>query len=108
MHHFMCLTFSRWPVQWLRLIRPETRGRPTALFERTRNGSVLISCSSEAERLGLYPGQPLADARALAPDVIVEEFALDACQKALEEWCLWCGKFSPLAGVETPRGEPPY
>jgi protein ImuB len=67
----------------------------------TQNQRPSISvCGSKAERLGLYPGQPLAEARALLPKgaFLPADFAADRsalCQLAIDSQ-----RFSPLVGLE--------
>ena len=100
MRRFFCLHFPNWPIQWLRQVHLETQGIAVALFERLAHGPALAQCSHEARNLGVHPGMSVADARALAPGLVLQESDAVVDRKALEDLCLWAGRFSPLAGVE--------
>lgn len=100
MRRYLCLHLPHWPMQWLERICPETRALPAALFERTRHGPSLAACSREARQLGVRAGMPAADARALAPALLLHEWDRAASRQLLEQLCVWAGRFSPLAGLE--------
>ena len=83
MRRYLALFFP--PIQRLRRLLPETQGQPIALFERSHRGSILRICSGEANTLGVRSGMSVADARALAPQLLLHELKLAECQTALEE-----------------------
>ena len=102
MRRYFAIFFPRWPIQYLRRLCPETQNQPTALFERSNRGSFLRVCSREANALGVRSGMSVADAKALAPQLLLHELNLPECQAALQELCLWATRFSPLTAVESP------
>lgn len=53
---------------------------------------------------GLLPGLPLADARALVPELVTGECDPSGDQKALTQLCDWCSRFSPWAAPDGPDG----
>lgn len=57
-----------------------------------------------AQRLGLYKGQPLANARAMVPALAIRpaEDAKDAA--LLEQIADWCDRFSPFVAAHAPDG----
>jgi len=61
---------------------------------------VVTVCSSNAERLGLYIGQPLAEAKALRTKAVFLPADADADRGALCQLALDCQRFSPLVGLE--------
>jgi protein ImuB len=96
----MCVWFPRWPLQRLRNARPELKRCEIGLFASEKERPTITELSPNAERLGLYIGQPLAEARALLPKAmfIPADFAADRdalCQLAVD-----CQRFSPLVGLE--------
>ena len=101
MRRFLCIHFPNWPIQRLLQIHPENRGCAVALFERQAHGPALTQCSYEARELGVHPGMSATDARALMPELLIHEANPVAARQALEEVCLWAGRFSPIAGVES-------
>jgi protein ImuB len=56
---------------------------------------------------GLRPGMGLADARAVLPDLQVEQSAIKADEKALDSLARWCGRYTPWTVVD-PHGANPF
>jgi len=72
--------------------------RPLALVARQRGREIVFAVDAAAAALGLQPGLPLADARAICPALraVPQDGAGDAA--ALRELALWCaGRYSPWA-----------
>jgi protein ImuB len=57
-------------------------------------------CSSKAERSGLHSGQPLAEAKTLAPKAVFLPADDNADRSALCQLAIDCQRFSPLVGLE--------
>src|SRR5262249_17890227 len=57
-------------------------------------------CSSKLEGLGLYAGQPLAEAKALLPNATFLPVDLAGDHISLAKLALECQRFSPLVGLE--------
>ncbi len=101
MKRYLALFFPRWPIQHLRRLHPDTQKQPVALFERSQYGSHLRVCSGEANTLGVRSGMSVAEAKAVAPQLLLYEQNVAECRTALEELCLWTTRFSPLAALES-------
>jgi len=108
LRRYLVLFFPRWPIQHLRRRLPETQRQPVALFERSQRGSHLRICSGEANTLGIRSGMSVAEAKALAPQLLLHELNLSECQAALKELCLWATRFSPLAALECAGPHAPF
>jgi protein ImuB len=70
-----------------------------------RNNALQITALDDAAAgFGLEPGLPLANARAICPDLQVfdADDAADAC--ALNAIADWCDKFTPLVALDPPHG----
>jgi protein ImuB len=100
MPRVLCVWFPKWPIQRLRIARPELSRSELVLFAGQQQRPVITVCSARAERSGLHIGQPLAEAKAQLPkaaflpaDVAADRDAL--CQLAIEFQC-----FTPLVGLE--------
>ncbi|PZR18134.1 MAG: hypothetical protein DI532_02255 [Azospirillum brasilense] len=93
---FLALHLPRLPTD---LLRTE---EPVALWGQRGPRRLVTAISAAAEALGLYPGQPLADARALHPDLRLEPESPGAASAMLERLALWALRFTPLAAVEEP------
>jgi protein ImuB len=99
---YLALFFPRWPIQLLRRMVPGTQNHPAALFERSNCGAILQVCSAEANTLGVHSGMSVADAKALAPQLLLHELNLPECLNALQELCLYLTRFTPLTSIESP------
>ncbi len=84
-----------WPSERLARHRPEARSRPFVTVAE-RNGRLIIDAANpRATRAGLTPGMPLADGRAIVPDVIVRPADPAADALALERLARWADRFTP-------------
>jgi protein ImuB len=64
----------------------------------------LAAVTLAAAAAGLFPGQTLADARALEPDVIVHDHDPEGDAAALDALADWCGRYTPwtaASGLES-------
>ena len=69
------------------------------------NNALHISALDEAAaRLGLAVGVPLANARAICPDITVEDADDRADRTMLIGIADWCDRFTPLVGLAPPQG----
>ena len=57
-----------------------------------------------AQSLGLRPGMPLADARAMYPALAVAEDDAEADRRLIEAVADWCDRYTPLVGLDAPDG----
>lgn len=70
----------------------------------SRHGQRVTAASPAAERAGIAPDMPLADARALCPALAVAPADPDGDAAALRRLALWCGRWSPWTTVDAPDG----
>ena len=78
--------------------------RPFVLTADCRGRRLLTAVDAAAEAVGLSSGMALADARALAPDVMVEPDDLVATEALLSRLADWCGRYTPWTAVEGQDG----
>ena len=64
----------------------------------------LTALNGAAERAGLRPGQALADARAMRPDLVVEAADDQADHDLLHAVADWCDRYTPLVALDPPDG----
>ena len=64
----------------------------------------LTALNDAAARLGLKPGMPLADVRAMHPRIAVIEADAEADQCLLETIADWADRYTPLIGLDPPDG----
>src|SRR5438094_9577366 len=68
-----CVLIPRFPLAVELLARPSLRGRPVVLGGAAQQREVVLECSPEAAREGVYRGMPLREARAYCRDAVVIE-----------------------------------
>jgi len=73
---------------------------PLAVFARLGAAFRLEAVDAAAAARGLAPGQPLADARARVPDLVLVERDPDGERETLEAIADWCDRFTPLVGLD--------
>lgn len=64
----------------------------------------LSAVNDPAARLGLKPGMPLADVRAMYPRIVVVQADAEADRRLLEAVADWTDRYTPLVGVDPPDG----
>jgi protein ImuB len=77
---------------------------PVVLVAKLGGALKLQALDGRAERLGLAPGMPLADARARIPDLHVFHADDAADARLLERIADWCERFTPLTALDPPHG----
>jgi len=94
------LFLPNWPTDYLK--RHDARlVAPLALYERIKGGLRLAAVDAEAARLGLSVGQNLADARAMVPELTVQEMDRPLLEAAFADFADWHSNASPLVSVMT-------
>lgn len=79
-------------------------GRPLALYAKIGNAFTLTGLDEAAHQAGLRIGLPLADARALRPDLIAEEGNDVDDAQTLDDIAAWCDRFTPVVVLDAPDG----
>ncbi len=71
---------------------------------KVRGAFRLAAVDLRAARIGLKPGMPLADARAMVPHLAIHDADSLAEADALLALVDWCRLFTPLAALDAPDG----
>jgi protein ImuB len=106
----LALWFARLPAdRFTRRAKdaPESRhGEPAPLVvsQKTGNALHIHALDVRASRLGLYKGQPLANARAMVQPLNVVPADERADAAMLEGIADWCDRFTPLVSLDAPDG----
>ncbi|GAA3976517.1 DNA polymerase Y family protein [Pedobacter ginsengiterrae] len=101
---YMSIWFSTLLTDWILIKRPALKALPLVFSDKAGNRMVITATSKEAALLGIHTGMPLADARAIVPDLEVIEnqgHRIERLLKALGEWCI---RYTPLVAVEADQG----
>ena len=71
-----------------------------ATVATVRGAACIIEASLSARTAGIRPGQPLADARALLPDLVVRPADPDGDTATRRKLVLWCLRYTPWAAPD--------
>lgn len=91
-----------WPTERLTRRRPEARERPFVTVSEVRGRIVVDATNLQAHKAGLSPGMPLADARAVEPDVVAVPADPAGDVQALESLGRWAFRFTPRVALSPP------
>jgi protein ImuB len=104
MGRFVTIWFPLLTTDWFALRRPELRGIPFVLAVKDHGRMVISAADRLALAQGIPPGMPVADARALLPELQVVDDKPGLGAKLLTALAEWCIRFTPIAGVDPPQG----
>jgi protein ImuB len=77
---------------------------PAVVVAKLNNALQISALNDAASGLGLEIGLPLANARAVCPDVTVLDADEVADTAALNRIADWCDRFTPLVALDPPHG----
>jgi protein ImuB len=77
---------------------------PRIVVAKEHNALLLYAIDEAAVRAGLSIGLPLANARAICPELTVYDADEAADRKTLEDIADWCDRFTPLVALDPPHG----
>jgi protein ImuB len=77
---------------------------PLVVSAKTGNALHIHALEAKAARLGLYKGQPLANARAMVQPLVIVPADEKADAALLDAIADWCDRFTPLVTLDAPDG----
>ena len=77
---------------------------PSIVVARQNNALQIFALDDAAARLGLEVGLPLANARAICPQLRVFDADEVSDAKTLNDLAEWCDRFTPLVALDSPHG----
>ena len=77
---------------------------PCIVVAKQNNALQISALDDAAARLGLEIGLPLANARAICPQLQVFDADEAADARALNAIADWCDRFTPLVALDSPHG----
>ncbi len=77
---------------------------PSVVVAKQNNALQIFALDDTAARLGLEVGLPLANARAICPQLQVFDADEAADINALNAIADWCDRFTPLVALDSPHG----
>jgi protein ImuB len=83
---------------------PAPADGPRVVVASIKSVQRIVALNDIAVGLGLKPGMPLADARAMYPSLPVADADARADRSLLEAIADWCDRYTPLTGLDPPDG----
>jgi protein ImuB len=80
------------------------RETPSVVVAKQNNALQIHALDDIAARCGLEIGLPLANARAICPELTVFDADAAADAKTLDDIADWCDRFTPLVALDPPYG----
>lgn len=77
---------------------------PLVISRKANNALIVHALDAHSARLGLYQGQPLANARAMVQPLSIIPADEKADAALLENIADWCDRFTPLVALDAPYG----
>src|SRR5712691_1157930 len=84
--------------------RQNSNNDPSIVVAKQNNALQIFALDDAAARLGLEVGRPLANARAICPQIRVFEADEVSDAKTLNDIAEWCDRFTPLVALDSPHG----
>lgn len=101
---FLALHLPDLAMARIRRAEPELEEAPLATWEASGSRRLLVAVDAAAASRGLAPGQALADAQAIAPELLLRPADRDGDARALHGLALWARRYTPLAAIDPPQG----
>jgi protein ImuB len=100
----MALWLPRLPTDRLSRREPSRSEAPLVVSHKANNALYVYGLNRSAQKLGLYKGQPLANARAMVQPLAIMPADEKADAALLEHIADWCDRFTPLVTLDSPDG----
>src|SRR6202044_3985535 len=100
----LALWLPRLPTDRLIRKRGARSEAPLVISQKANNALQVYALEAQAQKQGLYKGQPLANARAMVQPLCIVPADAKADAALLEGIADWCDRFSPLASLDSPDG----
>lgn len=84
--------------------REDLRSKPFVLRAPSHGRMIITAVNATAQSRGIFPGMVLADARAIVPELVVEDDKPDLITKLLRRLAEWCIQFTPFVAIDPPDG----
>ena len=97
---YVSIWFPHLNTDWFSLHQPELKKLPFVLRASSHGRMIVTAANHEAEKNGITKGMALADARAIIPELEVQDDKPDLAEKLLKRLAEWCIRFTPIASVD--------
>jgi protein ImuB len=106
MKRVICVWLPNWPITRLSLTSPDcaAQDKPLAVVEVNGSKRRIFTVNRIARERGVMAGQRLADAKAIAPDLVTVAADREADNAALGALSRWAQRFTPSTAANAPGG----
>jgi protein ImuB len=101
---FVSIWFRNLSTDWFSLRQPALKHVPFVLRTPSHGRMIISAANAAAVQKGISIGMVLADARALIPDLEVQDDKPDLIEKLLKRLAEWSIRFSPVVATDSPDG----
>lgn len=101
---YITIWFRHLTTDWLTLRRPELKLIPFVFVVAEHNRKVITAANSLAESQGIQVGMPVADAKAMVPDLQVFDEKPKRAEQLLKALGKWCIRYTPIVAPDLPDG----
>src|SRR5688500_14823991 len=101
---FISIWFRYLNTDWFSLHQPHLKNLPFVLRTSSHGRMVITATNANAEKKGIVCGTVLADARAVIPELEVQDDKPDLAEKLLTRLAEWCIRFTPIVAIDPPDG----
>ena len=101
---FLSIWFRHLKTDWLSRRRPSLLHIPFALAIPDRGRKLITAVNDSALKQGIFPGNVVADAKAIVRDLQVFDDRPELANKLLNAFAKWCIRYTPLVAIDPPDG----
>src|SRR5260370_36084883 len=100
----LSLWLPRLPIDRIKRASAAPDKTPSVVVAKQNNALQIFALDDAAARYGLAIGLPLANARAICPELTVFDADEVADARTLNGIADWCDRFTPLVALDPPHG----
>jgi protein ImuB len=101
---YLSVWFRQLSIDRIERRSPAPAETPLITVESVKSALRIRALNDAAAALGLRPGMPLADVRAMYPSIAVRNADSQADRALLEAVADWCDRYTPFVGLDPPDG----
>jgi protein ImuB len=104
MARYVSIWFRYLNTDWFSLHQPQLKKVPFVLRTSSHGRMIVTSVNAMAEKKDISIGMALADARAILPELEVQDDKPDLPHRLLKRLAEWCIRFTPVVALDIPDG----
>lgn len=101
---YVTIWFRHLTTDWLTLRKPELKQIPFVFAIPDHGRKVITATTAAAESHGIQVGMPVADAKAIVPDLQIFDEKPKRAEQLLKALGRWCIRYTPIVALDLPDG----